>query len=217
MLVLDCEMTGLEPEQHSIVSVGAIDLDHPERHLYEECRAWDGAKIEDDALAVNGFTLEQVKDTSKQTEGELVHKLIAFATDMPDITIAGQNVFTDLYFLKAAAGRAGHTAWPFAHRILDIHTMCYEHMIKRGVTPPLNAEKRHTALNLDAVLNYCGIPAEPEPHNALTGAKCNAEVISRLLYGKKLLPEFDQFEMPWYMQLILQISHMRNLETLCSW
>jgi len=190
-------MTGLEPSQHSIVSIGAVDLTHPEKQLYEECRAWDGAKIEDEALEVNGFTREQVLDQTKQTEGEALQKFIEFAAGMDDITIAGQNVFTDLYFLKAAAIRAGHTAWPFAHRIIDIHTLCYEHMVKRGVTPPFNAEKKHTALNLDAVLNYCGIPDEPEPHNALTGAKCNAEVISRLLYDKKLLPEFEQYDLPW--------------------
>jgi hypothetical protein len=26
---------------------------------------------------------------------------------------------------------------------------------------------------------------------------CHAEVISRLLYDKKLLPEFDQYDIPW--------------------
>jgi DNA polymerase III epsilon subunit-like protein len=197
MIALDCEMTGLEPNLHSIVSIGAIDMDNPGRQLYLECRAWDGAKIEDEALAVNGFSREQVLDPSKMTEGEAVRKLIEFAQGVADITIAGQNVFTDQYFLQAAAKRAGHTEWPFAHRIIDIHTLCYEHMVKRGVTPPFNAEKRHTALNLDAVLHYCGIPEEPQPHNALTGAKCNAEVIARLLYGKKLLPEFDQYPIPW--------------------
>ena len=197
MLVTDCEMTGLEPTLHSIVSVGAVDLSNPSRQLYEECRIWDGARVEDEALEVCGFTREQIADPSKQTEGELVHKFIAFAEPMSDTTIAGQNVFTDLYFLQAAAKRAGHTAWPFAHRIIDIHTLCYEHMVKRGVTPPVDQEKRHSKLNLDAVLTYCGIPEEPKPHNALTGAKCNAEVISRLLYDKKLLPEFEQYAIPW--------------------
>jgi len=201
MLVVDCEMTGLEPNLHSIVSAGAVDFDTPAggplRQFYEECRVWDGAKIEDEALAVNGFTREQITAAGKQSEAELVHKFIAFAEGMTDTTFAGQNVFTDLYFLRAAALRAGHTAWNFAHRVIDIHTLCYEHMVKRGVTPPLNPEKHHSALNLDAVLAYCGIPEEPKPHNALTGAKCNAEVISRLLYDKKLLPEFGQFDIPW--------------------
>ena len=197
MLVTDCEMTGLEPTLHSIVSVGAVDLDNPSRQLYEECRMWDGAKVEDEALAVNGFTRAQVEDPTKQSEGELVRKFIAFADGMADTTTAGQNVFTDLYFLQNAARRAGHTAWPFAHRIIDIHSLAWEHMVKRGLTPPLNPEKRHSALNLDAALQYCGIPEEPRPHNALTGAKCNAEVISRLLHDKKLLPEFEQYEIPW--------------------
>jgi DNA polymerase III epsilon subunit-like protein len=197
MLVTDCEMTGLEPTLHSILSVGAVDLDNPSRQLYEECRMWEGAKVEDEALEVCGFTREQIVDPSKQTEGELVHKFIAFAEPMADTTLAGQNVFTDLLFLQAAAKRTGHTAWPFAHRIIDIHTLAWEHMVKRGVTPPLNTEKRHSALNLTAVLNYCGIPEEPRPHNALMGAKCSAEVISRLLYDKKLLPEFEQYEIPW--------------------
>jgi DNA polymerase III epsilon subunit-like protein len=179
------------------VSVGAVDLDNPSRQLYEECRMWDGAKVEDEALAVNGFTRAQVEDPAKQSEGELVRKFIAFADGMADTTIAGQNVFTDLYFLQNAARRAGHTAWPFAHRIIDIHSLAWEHMVKRGLTPPLNPEKRHSALNLDAALQYCGIPEEPRPHNALTGAKCNAEVISRLLHDKKLLPEFEQYEIPW--------------------
>jgi DNA polymerase III epsilon subunit-like protein len=158
---------------------------------------WEGAHIEDEALAVNGFTKEEILDPSKQSEGDAVHAFITFAEGMADTTIAGQNVFTDLYFLRAAAERAGHTNWLFAHRIIDIHTMCFEHMIKRGVTPPVDPLKHHSALNLDAVLNYCGIPGEPKPHNALTGAKCNAEVISRLLYGKKLLPEFEQFAIPY--------------------
>jgi DNA polymerase III epsilon subunit-like protein len=197
MLVLDCEMTGLDPEKHSIVSIGAIDFDRPTRQMYEECRAWDGAKIDAAALAVNGFTHEQVIDKSKQTEGDLVHHLITFAEGMADTTISGQNVFTDLYFLRAAAIRAGHTAWPFAHRVIDIHSLCFEHMIAHGIQPPIDKIKHHSALNLDAILNYCGVPEEPRPHNALTGAKCNAEVIARLLYGRKLLSEFAEFEIPW--------------------
>lgn len=197
MLVLDLEMSGLEPEQHSIVSLGAVDFSEPSRQLYEECRIWDGAKVEDEALAVNGFTREQITDPAKQSEADLVHKLIAFAAGMPDTTFAGQNVFMDMFFLRAAAKRAGHTSWDFAHRIIDIHSLCWEHMVKRGVAPPLNPDKRHSALNLEAVSRYCGLIEEPKPHNALTGAKYSAEVISRLLNDRKLLPEFEQYDIPW--------------------
>ncbi len=197
MLVVDVEGSGIGPETHSILSLGAIDFEHPERQLYEECRVWEGAHVNDDALAVNGFTHEQTVDPSKQTEADLVHKFAAFAEPMADRTLAGQNVSYDRDILQAAAVRAGHTNWPFAHRTIDTHTLAWMHMVKRGLTPPIDAEKKRSALNLDAVLNYCGIPEEPKPHNALTGAKSHAEVISRLLYDKKLLPEFEQFEIPW--------------------
>ncbi len=197
MLILDVEASGVSYEKCSILSVGAIDLAHPQNLLYEECRIWEGAHIEEGATAVHGMTLEQMTDPKKQSEADLVHKFIAFAKKSEDTTLAGQNVSFDRDFLRTAAIRAGHTLWPFAHRTIDTHTLAWMHMVKRGLTPPIDSVKKHSALNLDAILNYCGIPEEPRPHNALTGAKSHAEVISRLLYDKKLLPEFDQFDILW--------------------
>ena len=195
MLVVDVEASGTEAHKHSIVSVGALDLSNPTNRFYEECRIWDGAHVMDGALAVNGFTMEQITDSKKQTEADLVHAFMEWSKDLPEKTLAGQNVSFDRDFLKYASERAGHTEWPFAYRTIDTHTLCYMHMINRGMTPPVM--KNRSALNLDAVLNYCGIPAEPEPHNALTGALSHAEVISRLLYGRKLLREFEQYQIPW--------------------
>ena len=197
MIAIDIEGSGTEPHVHSILSIGAVDLSDPSNTFYAECRAFDGAKIEDEALAVNGFSRQQAIDPTKPSEADLVHQFIAWAAPLADITLAGQNVSYDRDMLRYAAQRAGHTSYPFAHRTIDSHSLCWMHMIKRGVTPPIDPVKRHSALNLDAVLQYCGIPEEPKPHNALTGAKSHAEVISRLLYDKKLLPEFTQYEIPW--------------------
>lgn len=197
MIAVDVESSGTEAHKHSILSVGAVDLADPTRQIYLECRAWDGAKIEEEALAVNGFTHEQATDPAKQTEAELVRQFIEWALKAPERTFVGQNPSFDRDFLKYAAERAGHTSWPFAHRTVDTHSLCYMHMIKRGVTPPLDPEKKHSALNLDAILVYCGIPEEPDPHNGLTGAKSHAEVASRLLWDKKLLPDFAQYPIPW--------------------
>lgn len=196
MLVLDIEGSGVNYEKNSIVSLGALDLDNPTNRFYAECRVWDGAHIEEEALAVNGFTREEILDPSKMTEAELVRNFIDWSKDLHNRTFAGQNVSYDRDMAKAAAYRA-HLDWNFAHRTIDVHTLCWMHMVKRGLVPPLDEVHHRSALNLDAVLNYCGIPEEPQPHNALTGALCHAEVISRLLNNKKLLPEFTQFEIPW--------------------
>lgn len=197
MLVIDIEASGTEAHKHSIVSVGALDLSNPTNRYYEECRVWDGAHIMDGALAVNGFTMAEITDPKKQSEADLVHSFMKWSESVGERTFAGQNPSFDRDFMKYAAERAGHTAWPFAHRTIDTHTLCWMHMVNRGMQPPIDPVHKRSALNLDAVLNYCGIPEEPKPHNALTGAMSHAEVVARLLYGRKLLPEFTQFDIPW--------------------
>ena len=79
MIVLDVESTGLVPSTGSILSLGAIDLDEPENRFYEECRIWDGAHVTDEALAINGFTREQIEDPSKMKEAELAAAFVAWA------------------------------------------------------------------------------------------------------------------------------------------
>jgi DNA polymerase III epsilon subunit-like protein len=197
MIVLDVEMSGLDREKHSIVSLGALDLENPTNQFYEECRVWDGAKIEDEALAVNGFTREDLADPQKQSEAELMKSFVAWATaenGPADRTLAGQNVATDRNFVESACHRAGIEC-PFAHRTIDTHSLVWLHMTQRGETPP--TLKMHSAINLTYALNYCGLPEEPKPHNALTGAYCHAEIVARVAYNKKLLPEFSAYDIPW--------------------
>lgn len=195
MLILDVEASGTEPWKHSIVSLGALDFFNPTNRFYEECRVWDGADIMEGALAVNGFTREEITDKNKQSEADLVHSFLAWSDKLEERTLVGQNVSFDRDFVRLAAERAGHTENPFAYRTIDTHTLAYMHQINHGIVPA--TRNRRTALDLDTILKYCGIPEEPHPHNALTGALCHAEVTSRLLYGRKLLPEFEQFEIPW--------------------
>lgn len=199
MLVVDVESSGLDAKLHSILSVGAFDLAKPEHRFYMECTVWPGAHISAEALEVNGFTEDECRNGRKSetvTEAELITQFLEWSQHLGDRTIAGQNPSFDRDMLKAAAQRAGKS-WDLAHRTIDSHSLCFMHMVKRGLVPPLDEQHRRSALDLDAVLVYCGIPAEPEPHNALTGALCHGEVISRLLYDKKLLPEFNQYEIPW--------------------
>jgi DNA polymerase III epsilon subunit-like protein len=196
MLVLDIEGSGTDYDKHSIVSIGALDLGNPEHRFYGECHIWDGAHVMEEALEVNGFTREQITDHNKPSEAELVIQFTEWSQHLSDRTLAGQNVSYDRDMLRVATERAGIN-WQFAYRTIDVHTLCYMHMVKQGMQPPLDEQHKRSALNLDVVLQYCGIPEEPQPHNALTGALCHAEVISRLLYGKMLLPEFAQFPQPW--------------------
>jgi DNA polymerase III epsilon subunit-like protein len=197
MIILDIEASGTEYAVHSIVSIGAVDFSKPERRFYLECKIWEGAHIMDGALEVNGFTREQILDPAKISEAEAVQQFLEWTQQSGDRTLVGQNVSFDRDFVRAASSRAHH-AYDLPYRTLDTHTMAYMHMVKRGFPAPIDAQHRRSSLNLDAVLLYCGIPEEPDPHNALTGALCHAEVTARLLYDKKLLPEFAQYAIPWH-------------------
>jgi DNA polymerase III epsilon subunit-like protein len=195
MIVLDVEASGLNYEKHSILSIGALDFDNPDNRFYGECQAWEGAHMSDEALEVNGFSEAEATDDTKQTEAQLLAQFITWAEGIEDQTFVGQNVSFDRDFIKAACERAGYN-YPFAHRTLDTHTMAYMHHVLHHIEIPI--VKRHSGLNIEAVTTYVGIPEEPKPHNALTGALIHAEFTSRLMYGKKLLPEFEQFDIPSY-------------------
>ncbi len=196
MIILDVEASGTEFGKHSIVSLGAIDFTNPENRFYKECKIWESAHVMDEALVVNGFTLEQITDPTKMSEGELATQFLEWTQGMADRTLVGQNVSFDRDFVKVAAHRV-HLQFDLPYRTIDTHTLCWMHMTKKGIEVPIDAQHKRSLLNLNAILEYCGIPNEPNPHNALTGAMCHAEVTSRLLYNKKLLPEFTEFEIPW--------------------
>lgn len=193
MIVIDIEATGTNYEKHSILSLGALDFDNPDNRLYLECQAWEGAHIDPQALAICGFSEAEATDDTKQTEAQLIAQFMSWADNIEDQTFAGQNVSFDRDFVKAACERAGYN-YPFAHRTIDTHTLAYMHYILHGKKIPI--VNRHSGLNLDTILPYIGVPQEPDPHNALTGALVHTELISRLLYNKPLLPEFKEYPMP---------------------
>jgi DNA polymerase III epsilon subunit-like protein len=102
-------------------------------------------------------------------------------------TLAGQNPSFDRSFLEETAHRY-HINWPLAHRTVDLHSIAYYHIKKRGLEPP--QKNNHSALNLDRILRYVGLPTRAKKHNALEDAKLEAEALARLLYQKNLVPDY---------------------------
>ncbi len=194
MIIVDVEASGTDLNKHSLLSIGALDFDNPENRFYGECKIWNGAHIMEEALEVNGFTREEITDTKKQGDGELVKAFIDWSSTCKEKTLAGQNPSFDRDFMQMAAQR-NHIDWPFAHRTIDLHSVCFTHMVKRGIVPPV--AKGRSDLDSEAIMKYVGIPDVKEPHNALNCTITEAEALSRLLYDKKLLLEFEAFPLPW--------------------
>lgn len=194
MIVLDIETTGTEPQKHSILSIGAIEFEKPNNQFYEECRMWEGAHIMNEALEINGFTKEQICDKNKKTDKEIVENFINWAVNCDSYLIAGQNPSFDRDFIKYTAERY-HINWPLSHRTIDLHSICYFHMIDRGVMAFLKNGKSN--INSDTIMRYVGIPNEPKPHKAINGAKYETEAFYRFFYKKPLFDEFKDYKIPW--------------------
>lgn len=212
MIVIDVEASGIDPKRNSLLSIGAVDFNNPENQFYQECYAFEGAEIDQSAIAYCGFTMAEATDKTKLSEGEIVENFFNWAKDQKEMTLAGENlVWLDLAILSYAAERHGlkhdfafksqfsyQQPMPFGFRTIDLHSLSYAHHLSRGIKPPM--EKGLTRLSADTTFRYVGIPPEPKPHQALNGAKYEAEAFSRLIHGTNLLPEFAQFAIPDYLE-----------------
>jgi len=208
MIVMDIEATGLDTKKCSIVSLGALDFDNPENQFYMECRMFKGAVIEEGdgvlkpALEINGFTEEQVRNTNKYSLEELVKSFLEWTKTCKDVTIAGQNPATlDLPILNESFERYGYNLHSvgFGFRTMDLHSVALTYHLMKGMEYPKKDGKR-SALDLDGILKFVGLPPEPKPHNALNGAKLEAEAFSRILYGKGLLKEYEKYSLPEHLK-----------------
>jgi DNA polymerase III epsilon subunit-like protein len=169
---VDVETSGLDPKESSILSIGAVAMDSGAK-FYEECKPWDGAYISETALKINGFTKEGFAK-QKKNEAQIIAKFFQWLGESP--LMVAHNGYFDWGFIDAAAKRADLKN-PFNYRIIDIHSITQAHMLQARVDVP-------SKLGLNQCLEYFGLPKEPKPHNALTGAHCNADILNKFIYGR---------------------------------
>lgn len=198
MIVIDLEMSGLDPVKNSILSIGAVEFSNPKNQFYMECRMRDGAEADPEALEVNGFTKKQITDKSKPSLEEVLKKFCAWMDEVDDRTIGGHNVQFDIRFLKHSF-YIYEMDYKIGSRCIDTYALTYVSYLKRKVKPPMKDNRADITSNV--VFKYCGLTHEPNPHNALTGAKMMAESMSRLLYGKNMLAEFRDMPIPRYLKI----------------
>jgi DNA polymerase III epsilon subunit-like protein len=187
MIALDCEMSGLDPKAHSILSIGAVDMDNLERSFYGECYLPEGKTFQKEALAINGFTEENIKPPltpplkggEKSSLKELMQNLLEWVRECKEITLLGQNVSLDKEFLNQAFMESGMD-FRFHYRVIDIHSVAVSQFMQNNIDIP-KKENNRISLSLDTIAKKLGMPEEPRPHNALTGASYNAEIFQKLM------------------------------------
>lgn len=174
-LVFDVETTGLEPDYHEIIQLGAVLYDdqwnelstylsnaypeHPERFAIPSSEVHDLTVADlDDAPMIHEL-LEDFEDW-------LMEELnLQTRSNLRRITVCGQSVTTDINFLRFAYKKC-HMSWEFSFRPLDLFVLSnfYFRILKaNGIAGP-------KSLSLKSVAAYFGMERETETHNALEDA-----------------------------------------------
>lgn len=174
MIVVDVETTGIDPKKSCIVSIGAVDY-NSDAEFYQECHIYEDSEVHEKALEINGFSLEQLKDYRKNPPHETYYDFVQWALSISPVNekilLAGHNIgHFDILFLENLS-TFFPDKFPFSYRTIDSHTLGYY--------------KFNESLSLDNLLLKLGLPEEPRPHNALTGAQVCKSAIKKILNAKR--------------------------------
>ena len=120
---------------------------------------------------------------TKKSLKELMQEFYNWLQECEEYTIMGQNVFFDKYFLEDSFKSSG-IDFRFPHRIVDIHTLAFYVAKSKNIEVEIKNKKMNFSLRNIAIM--LSLPTEPFPHNALTGAKYDAEIYMRLMFDKKM-------------------------------
>jgi len=198
MIVVDVETTGLDCKKNSIIEIGALDLFNPENRFFIDCQAKPHSEISDFALKINGHTKEDIYSSSKPSQNKAILSFDNWLRNIPEITLIGENPKFDLDFIAQAYWESGMSS-PLGYRTIDLHSITIAHLFQRRRVEVPVKDKR-LAVNSLFIMDYVGIPNEPNPHNGLNGAIYEAEAFSRLVFGANLLKEFESFPVPEYLK-----------------
>ena len=172
MIILDIETTGLSPTKNAMISLGAVDFNSGKK-FYCECQVGPNDEVNDGALAINGFTKDQITDYRKLKAVDLYVYFLEWANQFEDRVIGGHNVgHFDILFLERYHQELNETLknkikWPFGYRTVDLHSIAYAVFGE--------------SLSHEKICEKLGLPVEEKPHNALTGAWSEAAALKTLL------------------------------------
>ncbi len=197
MIILDIETSGLDFQKNGIWQIGAIELENPENIFFQESKIDPEDLTEQGALEITGKTKEQLRDSSKQTQEQLIKNFFDWVNKISIKIPVCQNPQFDLSFLETKAKKY-NIQYPFHHRTFDLHSIAQTIQFK--IKNKFLIWDNKSDMGLSNILGFVGMSDNRNTHNALEDAKLTAECFSRLIYNKPLLKEYSNLPIPKYLK-----------------
>lgn len=184
--VIDCETSGLSPDRHALLSIGAITTSRDT--FYRECLFDETREIDPAAMAVNGISLGLYNKDDVFPEQAITQLLDwlevrAVAEGLSADTrwiFGGKNPQFDYGFLCATCANFPDLLLRLRARIsrraVDLHSLAYAWALSHEI------DFGHPDFSTDMIYGQLGFQPEPKPHNALNGARLAMQQFDRILH-----------------------------------
>lgn len=166
IIITDFETTGLDPQRHEIIDIGAIKVTHSLDVLDTLSLRVIPLHIENAeprALEINGYNPEDWMYAALPPDAAA-----AFNGFSKDGILCAWNITFEYDFLSALLSRLNVPTTMDYHRI-DIPSLAW------ALLPDLQE------IGMDKMAKYFGLPAEETPHTGIRGARRELELLRKLL------------------------------------
>ncbi len=173
IIFLDLETTGIDGMMNGIASIGAV-MQPEEAEFYAEPRVDENVEIHPKAMEVNGFTEKDLYDPSKDDLSVVLEQFEEWSMQAKDRILAGWNTSFDVERFLRRNYQLCELEWTFGYRSIDVHSIA--HFLMTTIDEFTPAHDGVSTVGLNYTLKWAGLPPEPDPHNALTGAQMNQAI-----------------------------------------
>lgn len=177
LLFIDTETGGLDPSEHSLLSLAMVTWEGMEIIDSKELLINDGIlNVTSEALSVNGIDIEKHRQSAISPSRAIEEIFLFLGKHFPGgemITLAGHNVHFDAEFLRNFLSKNNKKFSDyFSHRIIDTSSILHYLYLAGHI--------KSRAVSSDEAFELFGIKVEGR-HTALGDAIATAELFTVLL------------------------------------
>ncbi len=185
ILLIDVELTGLDPKRHELIQLAAVLLDRKTLRIKQEFASFIKPKKwqtrDPEAMAVNKISKQDLDSAPS-----LLKVITEFDQLFPkDVTLAHYGGIADTDFLRHAFSALGKKYapryFPYDYHVLDLWPICYAYM---ALHRKLNNRKRFAGFSMENLIERFRLKGE-DRHDALADCKVEAEIFRSIMLELK--------------------------------